>query len=221
MEAEGYFSASTFKTATLVLSTDSKLMSDTDTDTDSSDQKTELFQSLEWAQFEPLVAPLLARQTIAVDEYALPHVLCSKCTETRTLLQELNLSELQPGSKREIAHHASGVLLESSARAGCHLCSLLWDSLADLNRLDGLSPNYGFRRLKIGREGTQITLTIKKEVKPQHSDIEESIDPPKAHLEVYARLLWRREHCFFGKPLKLVSLTGKTCTAQESPLSLI
>lgn len=188
-------------------------------DIHASDQNTVLFQSTEWGQFEPLIAPLSARQASAVDEYTSPHDICNKCIVFRTFLQELNVSELQPDWKHEISHHATGISLESSARAGCHLCSLLWDSLADLNHSSGLTDSYEFRGLMIGRGGTQITLTIRKEKEDelQYLGIGESIDPSKDRLEVSAKLLWRGQHCFFAKPLRVYSLTG-VCDTQVSLL---
>jgi len=59
-------------------------------------------------------------------------VLCSKCEPIRKWFQE-NAAKLYGDSEQSpsasFEHHESGRFVEASSRNGCHLCTLLWESL--------------------------------------------------------------------------------------------
>ena len=77
---------------------------------------------------------------LCANAVATPDLLCSKCQEIRSWLQNLPRVALYVDLQSVFDHYKTGGLLRQSSLQGCHLCTLFWQSMI-------ISPKSRFQHL--------------------------------------------------------------------------
>ena len=78
------------------------------------------------------VPHILRQETTADIESILKmNILCSKCRPIREWLRSCDYSEVKGKKSKVFEHHDNGLELEKRYLRGCHLCTLIWQSMIE------------------------------------------------------------------------------------------